>query len=127
MITIKRNYGNSMLTERYTVVLFGVDTKYYTKEFVAFVWDESANKEYNNSQIYITARINADTLVCGDIRECSLGDTAYVITTARNPAEAEDAEAFRNSYLNVLNDVRQRLENPSMTITIDNVDYFYFI
>lgn len=116
-----------MLTERYTVVLFGFDTRYYTNEYVAYTWEESANKEYNNSKIFITARIEVTSLVCGEIRDCTLGNTAHVITTVRNPAEVEDEETYKNAFLNVLNEVRQKLGNLSMTIAIDEIEYFYFI
>lgn len=116
-----------MLSENYTLVLFGIETKYFTNEYIAHLWEESANNEYNNSRIFVTARIDINLLVCGEIRGCTLGDTAHIITTARNPAEVPDEETFRNSYLNVVNEVRQRLGNPSMTIAIDRIEYFFFV
>ena len=60
-------------TERYVISFFGVDSKYYTNEFVAYLWEESANKEYRNSGIFITARMSIERLVCGQIRGCTLG------------------------------------------------------
>lgn len=83
-------------TERYTIVFFGVDSKFYTKEFVAYLWEESANKEFRKSGIFITALISIDRLVCGKIRGCTLGDTAHIITTVRNPVEVRSQEAFWN-------------------------------
>jgi len=116
-----------MTSERYLVVIYGIDSKYYTNEYVAYVWDNSAMKEYNRSNIYVTARIDVNILVCGSVRECTLGDTAHVITVVRNPAESDDTETFKDSFLNVLYEVRQKLDNPSMTISVDTIDYFYFI
>ena len=115
-----------MLTERYTVVLFGINTRYYTNEYVAHIWEKSANTEYQNSGIFVTARIDTNRLVCGEIRGCTLGETAFVIIAVRNPAESLIQQEFYDSFKNVLNYVRQDLGQPNMTIAIDEVDYFYF-
>jgi hypothetical protein len=112
-------------TERYTIVFFGVDSKFYTKEFIAYLWEESANKEFRKSGIFITALISIDRLVCGKIRGCTLGDTAHIITTVRNPVEVRSQEAFWNSYVNITKEVREKLGNPSSTISIQNIDYRY--
>ena len=96
-------------TERYVISFFGVDSKYYTNEFVAHLWEESSNKEYRNSGIFITARMSIERLVCGQIRGCTLGDTAHIITSVRNPVEVRSQEAFWNSYINITKEVREKL------------------
>lgn len=113
-------------TERYVISFFGVDSKYYTNEFVAHLWEESSNKEYRNSGIFITARMSIERLVCGRIRGCTLGDTAHIITSVRNPVEVRSQEAFWNSYINITKEVREKLGNPSCTISIENINYRYF-
>lgn len=40
-----------MTTERYIVSIYGIDTKYYTNEYAAYIWEQNANKEYLNSGI----------------------------------------------------------------------------
>ena len=45
-----------MITEKFTLIFFGIDSKYYTNEFVAHLWEESADKEYKRCGIYVTAR-----------------------------------------------------------------------
>ena len=113
-------------TERYVISFFGVDSKYYTNEFVAHLWEESSNKEYRNSGIFITARMSIERLVCGQIRGCTLGDTAHIITSVRNPVEVRSQEAFWNSYINITKEVREKLGDPSCTISKENINYRYF-
>ncbi len=114
-----------MITERYLVSLYGFDSKYYTDEFVAYVWEKSANKEYLNSGIFVPALISKNRLVCGEIRGCSLGQTAYMINTLRIPSEVTNAEEFWNAYRNVLADVKKELGNPNMSLTVHIEDTFF--
>lgn len=116
-----------MLTERYVVNIFGINTQYYTDEYVAYLWEASADEEYNNSSIYVTALIDARSLVCGEIRGCDLGDTAYVITCLRNPIDSPNKNDYWNSFRRVIISVREKLSNPSMTVTIQNTEYYFFI
>lgn len=115
-----------MMTENYIVNLFGIDSKYYTNEYVAYVWEKNANEEYENNGIFVSAMIDINRLVCGEIRECNLGETVHRITTTRNPAEVLSKEAFYESFINVVNNVRMNLEYPDMTISIGEVEFFYF-
>lgn len=116
-----------METERYIITLFGVNTKYYTVDFVAYLWDQIAQKEYEKSGIFITAILDVRSLVCGEVRGCVLGDDAHVITTVRNPSEVSDSSIFFESFRNVVQEVREELGNPNMTMTIQKIEYYYFI
>ena len=116
-----------METERYIVTLFGIDSKLYTDQYISYLWENSANEECKNNDIFITALISNHTLVCGKIRGCKLDETAYVITTVRNPVEYVDEEKFFESFSNVINSIREELDYPSMTISIEKVEYFYFL
>lgn len=114
-----------MTTERYIVSIYGIDTKYYTNEYAAYVWEQNANKEYLNSGIFVPALISINRLVCGEIRGCNLGETAFVINTLRIPSENANADEFWNAYKNVLGDVRKELGNPNMSLTIHIEDSFF--
>jgi len=70
--------------------------------------------------------MSIERLVCGQIRGCTLGDTAHIITSVRNPVEVISQEAFWNSYINITKEVREKLGNPSCTISIENINYRYF-
>ncbi|WP_455618706.1 hypothetical protein [Eisenbergiella sp.] len=115
-----------MTTEKFTLIFFGIDAKYYTNEFVAHLWEESADKEYKRRGIYVTARTEINSLVCGKIRGCKMGDAAHVVISVRNPVEVRDKNAFWESYKNISQEVRSRLGNPSMTISCEKIEYFFF-
>ena len=115
-----------MTTERYIINLFGVDSKYYTNEYIAHIWEESANKEYQSSGIYVTALFETNILVCGEIRGCTLGDTAHIIRSTRNPTQDENENDYWNALRNVISEVRAMMGNPSMTITITRDIFHYF-
>jgi hypothetical protein len=115
-----------MLTESYTAALFGIDSKYYTNEFITYLWEQSANKEYQNSGIFVSALVEVNSLVCGEIRGCDLGETAHLIRVSRNPTEYTDEEKFKASFLNVLYEVRQKLDYPYMTLGTDKTDIVFF-
>ena len=116
-----------MITERYLINLFGVDSRYYTDEYVAHIWEESANKEYQNSGIYVSAFFDVNRLVCGEIRGCDLGETAHIIRTTRNPAEVENEDDYWVALRNVVFEVRTMMGNPSMTIAITKDEFHYFV
>lgn len=116
-----------METERYIIAFFGVNTKYYTVDFVSYIWDKTAEKEYERSGIYVTALIDVRNLVCGKIRGCNLGDEAHIISTVRNPIESNSEDEFFVSLRNVINDVREELGMPDLTLSKDNIDYYYLI
>lgn len=55
-----------------------------------------------------------------------MGEAAHVIVSVRNPVEARDQNAFWESYKNISQEVRSRLGNPSMTISCEKIEYFFF-
>lgn len=115
-----------MTTEKYTLAFFGIDAKYYTNEFVAHLWEESADKEYRRSGIFVTARTEINSLVCGKIRGCQMGETAHIIVSVRNPVEVRDQSLYWEAYKNISQEVRSKLGNPSMTISYESIEYFFF-
>lgn len=115
-----------MDSERYTVSLFGVNTNYYTVEFVSNLWDIAATKIYENSGIFVTATVDVRHLVCGGNRECEFGNLVNIISVVRNPFEVDNKDVFYNSFISVLQEVREKLGNPNMTLTVDKTNYYYF-
>lgn len=70
--------------------------------------------------------IEIKSLVCREVQVC--GDTAHIVTTIRSPLDELDSETFFESYKTVVGNVRRKLGNPNMTLTVQNdVEYFYFI
>jgi len=116
-----------MVTQRYYITILGINTQYYTDEFVAYLWEEAADREYNNSSIYVSAIIFYGAFVCGEARGCNLGDTAYTISCLRNPIEVPNKDDYGNAFRRVMLSIREKLDNPNMTITIQDAEYYFFL
>lgn len=115
-----------MITERYAVILYGLDTNHYTEDYIARLWEECAIKEYENSSLFISALVGTNLLVCGPTRGCDLGGTTYILSTIRNPIESDNESYFWGAYINVVKKFRERLGNPTMSLNIQKVDYTFF-
>lgn len=116
-----------MKTERYVITFFGVDTDYYTDDYLLHLWEEAANQQYKNSKIYVTALFEVKTMVCGKTRGCNLENTAHVISTVRNPVESDNQDQFFACLKKIIMEVRSKLGNPCMSIMQETVDYYFFI
>lgn len=115
-----------MITERYVINFYGIDTKYYTDEYVGKCWEIAADEVYEEKQIYVTGSVLTTSLICGAIRGCDLGKVGHVITSVRNPAEVHDKEQYRAAVRQVLLKTRTMLDNPNMSVVVDEVEYYYF-
>lgn len=123
----KKRICGAMITQRYVVTILGINTQYYTDEFIAYIWEQSADEEYNNSSIYVTAVIDSRSFVCGEIRGCNLGDTAFVISCLRNPIDAPSKNDYWNAFRRVLISVREKLDNPNTSVTVQETEYYFFL
>lgn len=115
-----------MITERYAVILYGIDANCYTEEFIAQLWEDSAVKEYENSNLFISALIGTNLLVCGPTRGCELGGATYIISSVRNPIESDSESYFWDAYVNVVKEFREKLGNPTMSLNVQKIDYTFF-
>lgn len=91
------------------------------------IYGKKVQIKNSSSGVFVTSLINVNSLVCGTVRGCNLGETAYIVSTTRNPSEVKDSDVFRESFINVAKEVRKNFGNPFMTITVQNVDIHYFI
>lgn len=61
-----KSCGAAMVTERYIISFYGIDTKYYTNEFVGKCWEIAADEVYRERQVYVTGSV----LQSGQYRSC---------------------------------------------------------
>lgn len=115
-----------MKSERYIINYNGIDSKYYTSDYVAMCWKLAADPVYESSKLYVTGTVETSKLICGENPGCQPGDAGHRVIVVRNPAEAPDGEAFREAALKVITDTREMLGNPNMSVAIDNVEFYYF-
>ncbi len=119
-------FGDILITEQYTLMFYGLNTKYYSEKYIARIWNDSAYKEYQSSGIYVSCLISSQLFVCGEKRGCTLDETTYVITSSRNPMETNDMAAYEAAFTNVTKEVKTIFGNPYMTFAIHNIDVHFF-
>lgn len=115
-----------MKSERYIINYYGIESKYYTNDYVAMCWELAANQVYESCKIYVSGSVEASDLICGEIRGCELGKVRHSVIVVRNPAEVPDGKAFREAVLKVISETREMLGNPNMSVAIDEVEFYYF-
>ncbi len=115
-----------MITEQYVIMFYGLNTKYYTEEYIARMWNDLAYKEYRSSGIFVTCLVSTQLFVCGQQRGCNLDEITYVITSSRNPVENSDMAAYEAAFTNVSRDIREIFGNPYMSFSIRNIDVHFF-
>ncbi len=115
-----------MKSERYIINYYGIDSKYYTNDYVAMCWELAANQIYETCRLYVTGTVETGKLICGEIRGCELGTIRHSIIVVRNPAEVPDGEAYKEAVLKVITETREMLGNPNMSVIMDEVEFYYF-
>ena len=116
-----------MITERYTVIFSGLNQEIYSDERLSGIWESEADEVYKKTGIYITARMNMSYFICGRIRNCILGGESVNYVSVRNPDELSSKTEFYNAFLEVVQNVRARLGNPYMGISLEEIDFYFFV
>ena len=116
-----------MLTERYSVTFLGLDPGFHTARSIADIWEIGANEVYEETGIYITGSIDANYIVSQAKSTMDSREISYTIVSIRNPSFTYDDDTYWEAYKRIIEQVRGRLGNPSMTITKHDVEFYYFI
>ncbi|WP_334136618.1 hypothetical protein [Muricomes intestini] len=115
-----------MVTERYTIKFFDLDCERYTADLIAALWDVSAEKIYEENNIYVSG----DIYIGYSARQVNEKETpisiAFSIVSTRSPVEVQSEVDFWNAYQLVTQGIRSRLGNPCMSLSKQEVDFFYF-
>ena len=116
-----------MHTKRYTVVIAGLMPDIVTQGILIRIWGKAAQKVYASTGIYVNAQLNESYFLCGDEREAELDGLTANFIIIWNPVEVESAENFHKAFTQVVNGVRELLDNPYVWVTIEEIEFFYFI
>ncbi|CUX35946.1 hypothetical protein [Clostridium sp. C105KSO13] len=115
-----------METERYAVTFYDLDLKRYTVGMIADLWDVSAGLIYEETNIFVSANIYTSYTVKHDNNEEAFYSMTFLVVSTRNPTEIESEVDYWNAYRQVIEAIRARLGNPCMSLTKQDVDFFYF-
>ena len=114
-----------MITESYSISFLGLDPEHYTAESISNIWDIAAKKIYEETGIYISGGIHDRYLVDED-DEGPNGSIVFMVESTRIPLGTITKEDYWNAYKAVVEEVRQRLGNPRMNLTVEEIDITYF-
>jgi hypothetical protein len=112
-----------METERYLITLVGLDANNYTIETIANIWDVSAAKIYEETGFYITGEIYTSYLVSD---KDLISNLVFIVESKRNPSVTTDKDGYLNAHKAVIEEVRERVGNPRMDLTIEKTNMTYF-
>lgn len=114
-----------METESYSISFFGLDPQYYTNAIVGDIWNTAAVKVYQETGISITGEVHERYFVNPDIGELN-GSIIFMVESKRVPGETVADVDYWNAYRTVVEEARQELGNPSMSLTVETVNLTYF-
>ncbi|PWJ49007.1 hypothetical protein [Faecalicatena contorta] len=115
-----------METERYLISFVGLDPNYYTIDILADIWEVSAIRIYEETGIYVSGEIEEKHFVSRKMDDVPISNLLFVVESKRFPTEIEDRQEYWNAYKAVVEEVRYRLGNPRMDLTIEDIDMTHF-
>jgi len=127
MLNILIKKGIHMRTKRYTVVIAGLIPEIVTQNILVKIWGKAAQKVYASTGIYVNAWLSESYFLCGDKRGPDLDGLTANFIIIWNPVEVGSYEEFHEAFTQVVNGVRDILGNPYVWITIDNIEFYYFV
>mgnify|MGYP001519845529 FL=1 len=116
-----------MRTKRYTVAIAGLMPEIVTQSILIKIWEKAAKEVCADTGIYVNAWLSESYFVCGDKRGSDLDGLTASFITIWNPAEVESNEKFHEAFTQVVNGIRDLLGNPYVWITIEDIEFYYFI
>jgi hypothetical protein len=114
-----------METQSYSISFFGLDPQYYTNAIVGDIWNTAAIRVYQETGISITGEVHERYFVSPDIGELN-GSIIFMVESKKVPDEEATDQDYWNAYREVIEEVRARLENPSMSLTVETINITYF-
>lgn len=124
-IIIKMYFWCVMETEVYSISFFGLDAQYYTNASIGDIWNAAATRVYKETGIIITGEVHDRYYVRPDLGELN-GSTIFMIESKKDPHELVSDQDYWNAYREVVEETRNNLGNPGMSLTAEKVDISYF-
>lgn len=114
-----------MITENYSVSFFGLDPRYYSIAIIGNIWNIAADKVYEETGIRVSGEIQESYIVGQDTEELN-NTIIFTVESTRVPHEIATSTDYWNAYEAVLEEVRYRLGNPKMSLTVADIDITNF-
>lgn len=114
-----------METKSYSISLFGLDPQYYTNATIGDIWNVATNKVYEETGISITGEVHERYFVSPEMGSLN-GSTIFMVESKKVPNEVATDADYLNAYRAVIEEVRERLGYPNMSLTVEEIDIAYF-
>lgn len=115
-----------MITERYLVNFYSIGDKEFDQATASSLWLAAALEEYENSGLFINAVVETTDLICNPSEGCGAESKGIRFISTRNPALDENRDEYYNAIRRVILNVKDKLNNPPVGISILSTNYFYF-
>lgn len=115
-----------MVTERYIINFYSIGDKKFDQSKVIMLWEHAAIVEKANCGIFVNCVVETTSLICDMERGCGRDSQSIRVLTMRNPVECEDSTKYFDAVKRVILDVKYKLENPYVGISILNTNYYFF-
>lgn len=114
-----------METDRYSISFLGLDPQYYTTTMVGEIWGVAAEKIYEETGINVSGEIHDRYFVSEDNGELN-DSTVFMVESTRVPNGMVTEADYWNAYKAVVEEVRKKLGNPRMNLTVEEIDITHF-
>ncbi len=114
-----------MITESYTISFLGLDPQYYTTTIIGDIWNIATDEIYNQTGIRISGEIHDAYLVGQDDAKLN-NSVVFMVESIRVPNEVATEIEYWNVYKKVIEEVRDKMGNPRMDLTIKRDDIYHF-
>ena len=115
-----------MMTERYMINFYSVGNKTFCMKDVTDLWAAAAANEKASSGCFVNGVVDKTDLICDIDYNCGPDSAGIRVVSTRNPVIDEDSRNYFDSITRVILEVKKRLNNPTVGVTIVRVTYFYF-
>ena len=115
-----------MMTERYMINFDSVGGKPFCMKDVTQLWAAAAANEKASSGCFVNAVVDKTVLICDADYSCGDDSSGVRVVSTRNPVIDENSRNYFDSITRVILEVKKRLDNPPVGITIVSVNYYYF-
>ena len=93
---------------------------------IAVLWQELAKKEFNESEIYVSAIAQPGSVIYHTQWGCPQGgESVVVLSGSANPNFIEDLVAWKETVIKLAKELKERLKQTTLTVEFQETDLVY--
>jgi hypothetical protein len=100
-----------METERYELILWGIDPRYYNRVSIGDIWNTAAKKVYEETGIIVVGEVY-DSYFVDPSNETPSEQYVFTVKSIRIMHENDSEMEYWEAYVKVVEEVKTALGNP---------------